>query len=82
MKTAISIPDEIFKDIEKLSKKLRCPRSRILTEAAREYIEKMKNNDIFEAINKVYSGEETEQEKQLRRKSKKLYAKLLKGEKW
>ncbi len=82
MKTAISIPDDIFKDIDKLSRELHCPRSQILTNAAREYIERLKNKKIFEALNKAYSEKETEQEAELRRKGKKHYAKLLRGERW
>ncbi len=82
MKTAISMPDDIFKDIDKLSKERRCSRSQVLTDAAREYIEKQKNKKMFEQLNKVYSEKETEQESELRRKSKKYYAKLLKGDRW
>lgn len=82
MKTAISIPDNLFKDIDKLSKKLHCSRSQILTNAAREYIEKQKNKNIFDAINKAYLEKETEQDVTLRRKGKKHYARLLKVERW
>jgi metal-responsive CopG/Arc/MetJ family transcriptional regulator len=82
MKTAISIPDDLFNDIDKLSKKLHCSRSRILADAAREFIEKQKNQEILDAINKAYSENETEQEVTLRQKSKKKYAKLLKEERW
>ncbi len=82
MKTAISIPDNIFKDIEKLSKELDIPRSQILTEAAKEYIEKQKNRNILEALNRAYSEKETKEEIKLRGKSKKHYTKLLKDEKW
>ncbi len=82
MKTAISIPDDIFKDIDNLSRELHCSRSRILTDAAREYIEKLKNKKIFEALNKAYSEDETKDEAKLRKKSKKHYAKLFRGERW
>ncbi len=82
MKTAISIPDNVFKDIDKLSKELHCSRSQILTDAAREYIEKLKNEKILKALNKAYSEKETEPEAELRRKGKKHYAKLLKGDRW
>ena len=51
-------------------------------EAAREFIEKQKSQEILDAINKAYSENETEQEVTLRQKSKKRYAKLLKEEKW
>jgi len=82
MKTAISIPDDIFRDIDKLSRELHCPRSQILANAAREYLEKQKNKKIFEALNKAYSEKGTKQETELRKKGKKHYAKLLKAEKW
>lgn len=82
MKTAVSIPDDVFKDLDKISKELHRSRSQILTEAAREYIEKLKNRKILEALNKAYAEEETGQEAEVRRKGKKHYAGLLKAEKW
>ncbi len=82
MKTTISIPDGIFKDIEKLSKELHVSRSRILTDAAREYIEKTNNLRILEALNNAYSEKESKEETALRRKSREKYSKLLKDESW
>ncbi|MGR3302140.1 MAG: ribbon-helix-helix domain-containing protein [Candidatus Scalindua sp.] len=81
MKTTISMPDDLFKDIDKLSKKLNCSRSHIFTSAAREYIEKLKNKNIYEAINKAYSENETEKETVLREKHKRHYTKMPKAEK-
>ncbi len=60
MKTAISIPDDLFKDIDKLAKKLQCSRSQLLANAARGFIEKQKNRDILDGINNAYSENETE----------------------
>ncbi len=82
MKTAISIPDDLFEDIDKLSKKLHCSRSKIIANASREYIDKLKNKKILDSINKVYSEKETANEVNLRNKSKKYYSKLLKDERW
>lgn len=82
MKTAISIPDDIFKDIDKLSKELHCSRSQLIADATKEYIEKIKNKKILDALNDAYSEKETKEEAELRRKSKKKYGKLLQVEKW
>lgn len=82
MKTAISIPDDIFKDIEKLSKELHCSRSRLIADAAKEYIEKIKNKKILDALDDAYSESETKEEAELRRESKKKYGKRLQVEKW
>ena len=38
MKTAISIPDELFHEVESCSRRLRISRSRLFADAAREYI--------------------------------------------
>ncbi|MBI5185236.1 MAG: ribbon-helix-helix protein, CopG family [Nitrospinae bacterium] len=82
MKAAISIPDEIFKDIEQLSKELKRSRSKVIADAAKEYIEKQKNLKMLETLNAVYSEEETKQESDIRDKGKKQYSKLAGMEKW
>ena len=38
MKTAISIPDELFHQIDLCSRRLRVSRSRLLADAARQYL--------------------------------------------
>jgi len=38
MKTAISLPDELFRQIDRCSRQLKVSRSRLLADAAREYL--------------------------------------------
>ena len=38
MKTAISLPDELFHQIDRCSRELKVSRSRLLADAAREYL--------------------------------------------
>jgi predicted transcriptional regulator len=38
MKTAISLPDELFDQIDRCSRQLKVSRSRLLADAAREYL--------------------------------------------
>jgi len=38
MKTAISLPDELFHQIDRCSRQLKVSRSRLLADAAREYL--------------------------------------------
>lgn len=38
MKTAISIPDDLFDEVERFSKRRKVSRSRLFTDAAREYL--------------------------------------------
>ena len=82
MKTAISIPDELFNKVDELASELHLSRSQVFTDAVIEYLERQQNLKILEAINKVYSEDETEVEKRLREEGKKHYAGLLKDEKW
>lgn len=82
MKTAISIPDDLFKTVEELAEELHLPRSQVFADAVRDYIERHRNKKILDTLNKVYPEAETEQERELRKQSKKRYAKLLKAEEW
>ena len=53
MKTAISIPDEIFKKAERLARRLGMSRSQLYKEAVEDYINKRRPEAITEAINEV-----------------------------
>mgnify|MGYP001243135858 CR=1 FL=1 len=82
MKTAVSLPDDLFEKVEELAEELHLSRSRIFAEAVRDYIAKQKNEEILRTLNQVYSEAETEEEKTVRKKNKKRYARTLKAEKW
>jgi predicted transcriptional regulator len=54
MKTAISIPDDLFHEVERCSRRLRVSRSRLFADAAREYLAKRRNPpDATTAWNQV-----------------------------
>ena len=38
MKTAVSLPDDLFADAERIARRLKKPRSRVYSEAIREYV--------------------------------------------
>ena len=56
MKTAISIPDKIFHDAERLSRRLKKSRSQIYVEAVTEYIARHDPEAVTEAMNRVCEG--------------------------
>ncbi|TGM56147.1 ChpI protein [Leptospira biflexa] len=62
MKTAISIPDDLFVSAEKTAKKLGIPRSQLFALALEEFIQNHSNESITDSLNKVYtkSTQETE----------------------
>ena len=80
MKTAISLPEKIFKEVEKFSKEHQYSRSEVFTIAVKEFLERMKSRELFNALNEAYSEAESSEEVTLRIKSKRYYAKrVLKG---
>jgi metal-responsive CopG/Arc/MetJ family transcriptional regulator len=77
MKTAISIPDEIFREIERFSKEHQYSRSQVFVMAVKEFLEKLKSKELFNALNEVYSEPESLEETTLREKSKGYYSKKI-----
>jgi metal-responsive CopG/Arc/MetJ family transcriptional regulator len=59
MKTAISIPDEIFSQAEELAKTMHISRSKLFTLAISEFIEEYDNQGITSKLNKVYQEQES-----------------------
>ena len=53
MKTAISIPDKVYAEAERLSRRLKKSRSRVYTEAVTEYIARHDPEAVTEAMNRV-----------------------------
>lgn len=57
MKTAISIPDPIFKSVEQMAKRLGLSRSQLFTQAAMVFVEEHSAKDVTKALDRIY-GEE------------------------
>ena len=55
MKTAVSVPDDLFRQAEAEAKRLRVSRSKLYTTAISEFLERKKSSSITERLNEVYS---------------------------
>ena len=53
MKTAISIPDDLYEEAERLTRRLKKSRSKLYTEAVREYLARHDPDRVTEALNQV-----------------------------
>jgi metal-responsive CopG/Arc/MetJ family transcriptional regulator len=53
MKTAISIPDQIFEQAERLARRTKRSRSQLFSDAVREYIARHSGDEITDAMNRV-----------------------------
>ena len=53
MKVAVSIPDELFKQAERLAKKLKKSRSKLYALAVAEYLARQREDEITESVNQA-----------------------------
>jgi predicted transcriptional regulator len=53
MKTAISLPDAVFRDAERLARRLKKSRSNLYTEAVAEYVARHEPEAVTEALNQL-----------------------------
>ena len=53
MKTAVSIPDDIFKGAERFARRTKKSRSRLFSEALQEYLARHAADEVTEAMNSV-----------------------------
>ena len=53
MKTAVSIPDDIFERAERLARRKRCSRSEVYAAALDEYVARHAHDEITDVMNRV-----------------------------
>jgi metal-responsive CopG/Arc/MetJ family transcriptional regulator len=60
MKTAISIPDEIYHSADQFAKRLGISRSELYSKAVSNYINANKNEVVTKALDQIYAKEKSE----------------------
>jgi metal-responsive CopG/Arc/MetJ family transcriptional regulator len=55
MKTAVSLPDELFREAEAAARRLRISRSEFYARAIAEFLKCQRENSITERLNDLYS---------------------------
>jgi metal-responsive CopG/Arc/MetJ family transcriptional regulator len=53
MKTAVSIPDDVFEGAERLARRTKRSRSRLFSDALKEYLARHTPDKVTEAMNKA-----------------------------
>ena len=56
MKTAVSLPERLYKDAEKAAKSMGIPRSQLFAKALEEYISHHKRDSVTEKLNEIYKN--------------------------
>src|SRR2546430_11599731 len=53
MKTAVSIPDDVFEGAERLARRTKKSRSQLFSDAVKEYVARHAPEDVTDAMNRV-----------------------------
>ncbi len=55
MKTAVSVPDDLFRQAEAAARRLRVSRSKLYATAISEFLDRQQKSAVTERLNEVYS---------------------------
>jgi len=55
MKTAVSVPDDLFRQAEAAARRLRISRSKLFATAISEFLDRQQSNAVTDRLNEVYS---------------------------
>lgn len=80
VKTAISIQEALFKQINTLAHKMHISRSRLFSIAVVDFLQRYQNLQLLQQINAVYSNSPALNEKKYQSRAKSRYKKLVEGE--
>ncbi|EIE03482.1 MULTISPECIES: CopG family transcriptional regulator [Leptospira] len=82
MKTAVSIPDDLFKTAEKTAKRLGIPRSQLFAKALEEFIQLHSKESVTERLNKIYTNRKDSSKDSINNLSVESLRKSLKNDSW
>ena len=78
MKTAISLPDQLFRAGDALAKRMKLSRSELYARALAEYLAKHRSDQLTQRLNAVYATEDSALDPDLAR----VQAKSLPRDEW
>jgi metal-responsive CopG/Arc/MetJ family transcriptional regulator len=80
VKTAISIDKSLFAQANALARSMKISRSRLFVVALEDYMRQHENRKLLEEVNAVYADEPSDEEKELLRRMRKSYRRLVEGQ--
>ncbi|MCD4718516.1 MAG: ribbon-helix-helix domain-containing protein [Desulfobacula sp.] len=82
VKTAISMQEELFKEVNRLAGELNVSRSKLFVMAVQDYIKKNESQNLLSQINKAFSDHPDSDEIKVHSKMRQKQAKNLEREPW
>ena len=76
MKTAVSIPDDVFEGAERLARRTRKSRSQLLSDALREYVARHAADELTEAMDRVCAEVQTAKDEFISRAAARVLEKV------
>ena len=82
VKTAISMPERLFEELEAAAKEMQVSRSQVFALAVKKFLRERENRRILEQLNRVYGEEPDEEERDLAKAMKARLRRLSAREEW
>lgn len=79
IKTAISIPESLFEQVDMLAQHAQISRSRLFVLAVEEFIRRHENQELLEAINRAYDDLSSPEEQAYRQRMRQKHREMVKG---
>ncbi len=80
VKTAISIEEPLFEKVNELASEMAISRSHLFSLAVQEFIQRHKNQKLFDSINSAYSDMPDQDEKTLQTQMRARHLELVKDQ--
>jgi predicted transcriptional regulator len=80
IKTAISLRESLFAQVDELAQELDIPRSHIFVLAVEEFLQRHQNRKLLEAINEVYEDVLDREEEIYRGRMRQQHRKMVEGQ--
>ncbi|HFQ82152.1 MAG TPA: CopG family transcriptional regulator [Desulfobacterales bacterium] len=82
VKTAISLQEDLFKEVNQLASEMHVSRSKLFVMAVKDFIKKEESKNLIEQINSAFSDAPTSDEMVIQKKMRVKHAKNIMSESW
>lgn len=82
VKTAISLQEDLFKEVNHLASEMHVSRSKLFVMAVKDFIKKEESKNLLEQINSAFSDAQTSDEMVIQKEMRVKHAKNIMSESW
>ncbi len=80
IKTAISLDESLYQQIDTVAHKLKVSRSRLFAMALEDFLRRLENEQLLQEINRTCQDEPVQAQQALRQGMRRLHRKIVQGE--